>query len=52
LNEVVEAIECHLEGLLVDNEPIPVPRTIEYHRNNPDYEDGVWAVVSVDVGKL
>ncbi len=25
LHEVVEAIECHLEGLLLDSEPIPTP---------------------------
>ena len=52
LNEVVEAIETHLEGLLMDGEPIPAPKTIEYHRRNPDYEAGVWAVVAVDISKL
>ena len=52
LNEVVEAIECHIEGLLMDGEPIPTPQTIEYHRGNPDYDDGVWALVEVDVSKL
>ena len=52
LNEVVEAIETHLEGLLIDGEPIPAPQTIEYHRHNPDYEAGVWAVVAVDISKL
>jgi predicted RNase H-like HicB family nuclease len=52
LQQVVEAIECHLEGLLLDGEPIPTPQTIEFHRNNPDYTDGVWAVVAVDFVKL
>ena len=52
LNEVVEAIECHIEGLLMDGEPIPTPQTIEYHRGNPDYADGIWALVEVDVSKL
>ena len=52
LNEVVEAIECHLEGLLMDGESIPTPQTIEVHRVNPDYQDGVWALVQVDVTKL
>ena len=52
LSEVVEAIECHVEGLLMDEEPIPTPKTIEYHRSNPDYEDGVWALVEVDMSKL
>lgn len=52
LNEVVEAIECHVEGLLMDSEPIPAPKTIEYHQSNPDYQDGVWAIVTVDLTKL
>jgi len=52
LDQAVEAIECHLEGMLLDDEAIPTPRTIEYHCNNPDYEGGVWAVVTVDLSKL
>ncbi len=52
LSEVVEAIECHLEGLLMDGEPIPPPGTIEYHRRNADYQEGVWALVEVDVTKI
>ena len=52
LSEVVEAIEAHLEGMLIDGEAIPTPQTIEYHQNNPDYADGIWAVVSVDAAKL
>ena len=52
LVEAVAAIECHIEGLLIDEEPIPVPKHIEHHRNNPDYVDGIWAMVSVDLSKL
>jgi predicted RNase H-like HicB family nuclease len=52
LREVVEAIECHIEGLLMDKEPAPLPMTVEYHQNNPDYADGVWAIVTVDISKL
>jgi len=52
LQEVVEAIECHLEGLLIDGEPVPTPRSVEYHQNNPDYSGGVWAIVTVDLAKL
>ena len=48
----VEGIECHLEGILADNEPIPVPQPIEYHRQNLDYADGVWALVNVDLSKI
>jgi len=28
-----EAILTHIEGLLIDNEDIPEPKTIEYHKN-------------------
>ncbi|HFQ94147.1 MAG TPA: type II toxin-antitoxin system HicB family antitoxin [Anaerolineae bacterium] len=52
LVEAAEAIECHVEGLLLDGEPIPLPKTVEFHRANPDYADGIWAVVSVDLSKL
>lgn len=52
LGQVVEAIECHVEGLLLDGEPIPGPRSIEHHRSNPDYVEGTWAVVSVDLSRL
>jgi predicted RNase H-like HicB family nuclease len=52
LVQVVEAIECHLEGMLLDGEPIPSPRNIEFHQNNPDYADGIWALVTVDLSKV
>ena len=52
LQEVVEAIECHIEGLLMDEEPVPLPETVEYHQANPDYAEGVWAIVVVDISKL
>lgn len=42
-----EAIECHLEGMLKDADPLPRPRSIEAHRNDPDYRGGVWALVPV-----
>ena len=52
LQEVVEAIETHLEGLLMDGEPIPTPQSVEHHQHNPDYAGGVWAIVSIDLAKL
>jgi predicted RNase H-like HicB family nuclease len=52
LEQALEAIECHLEGLLLDEEPVPAPQTIEHHQRNPDYADGIWAFVTVDVTKL
>ncbi len=47
-----EAIELHLEGLIEDGVPIPEPSSIEQHKGNPDYADGVWAVVAADESNL
>lgn len=47
-----EAAECHIEGILIDSEPIPVPTSIENHKDNPDFKDGIWALVEVDLSRL
>jgi len=52
LTQAVEAIECHLEGLLIDNEAIPLPTSVEVYAGNPDYAGGIWALVAVDLSKL
>lgn len=50
--QAAEAIECHIEGLVLDGNSIPPPRNIEFHQKKPDYADGVWALVSVTLDKL
>ena len=50
--QAVEAIECHIEGIVLDGKTIPTPHSIEFHQKNPDYADGVWALVSVTFDKL
>ena len=35
LKQAVEAIECHLGGMLLDGDPIPEPKDIALHENNP-----------------
>lgn len=52
LTNVIEAIECHLEGLLIDNEPIPVCRTIDYWINEEEFQGGVWAFVDIDLSQI
>jgi predicted RNase H-like HicB family nuclease len=47
-----EASECHLEGLLMANEPIPLKKPLEHHLNNPDFKDGVLAIVDIDFSKI
>lgn len=52
LTNAQEAAECHIEGILIDSEPIPVSTNIEKHKDNPDFKDGVWALIEVDLSKL
>jgi len=47
-----EAIECHLEGLFLDNEPIPLKMPIEEHLDNPDFKEGVLAIVEIDISTI
>lgn len=47
-----EAVECHIEGLLLDGEALPVVHPIEHHQRNPEYANGVWALVEFDLSKL
>lgn len=52
LENVREAIECHVEGLLIDNEPLPLAKEIDRHLNVSDYAGGVWALVEIDLSQL
>lgn len=49
---VVKAIACHVEGLLLEGEDILLSQPTDIHYDNPDYEEGIWGVVSVDLSKL
>ena len=45
-----EAIELHLEGMLDDGQDIPTPTTdVEAFRNDPIFDDAIWALVDVDI---
>jgi len=52
LDSVMEAIDLHLEGLMEDGENIPAPRLIAEHLANPDFADGVWAAVDVNMSRF
>ena len=52
MSNAVEAIECHVEGLLVDGETIPSARPLEYHQDKREFAGGIWALVDVDLSKL
>ncbi len=52
LTQAREAIECHLEGLLSSGEALPQPGSIEDHLQSPEYDDGTWALVDIDLSRL
>lgn len=52
LTNAIEAIECHIEGLLIDGETIPQAQSIERYRTKREYSGGIWAFVDVDLSKL
>lgn len=49
LSNSVEAITCHSEGLLTEGENLKPLLLSEDHLHNPDYADGFFAVVDVDL---
>tara|TARA_R110001583_G_scaffold2388_9_gene17376 strand:+ start:381 stop:806 length:426 start_codon:yes stop_codon:yes gene_type:complete len=49
LDNVTEAIGLHLEGLAEDGESIPAASALAELKDNPDYADGVWVLVPVDL---
>lgn len=52
LDSVREAIDLHLEGLTEDGGDVPAPKSIAEHQANPDFANGVWAAVDVDVSRF
>ena len=52
LTNAVEAIECHLEGMLFDGESIPAAQPVEVHQRDTHFKGGTWALVNVDLSKL
>lgn len=49
LQNTKESIESHLELLAEDGQVAPAATNIQQHKNNPDYQDGMWALVDIDV---
>jgi predicted RNase H-like HicB family nuclease len=47
-----EAIDFHIEGLVEMGSDIPTPHCILEYRANPDFADGLWSVVDVDVRRF
>ena len=53
LTRAVEAIKCHLSGMLIDGEPIPEPKNIKYHQKDPEYVNALqWDTVTITLPEL
>ena len=52
LDMAKEAIECHIEGMLLDGDIIPKVTPIEKHKDNSEYKNVMWGIVEVDLSKL
>ncbi|HAU0213575.1 TPA: type II toxin-antitoxin system HicB family antitoxin [Legionella pneumophila] len=52
LTNAIEAIECHLEGLLMDNESLPVGTTMDRWINDEEFHGGVWAFIDIDLSQI
>ena len=52
LENVKEAIECHIEGMLLDGDSVPPAQGIEVHKSNREWMEGIWALVQIDLSKL
>jgi len=48
LENAKEAITLHIDGLLDDNEKVPMPSTIEKYRKNKEFKNFAWALVEID----
>lgn len=51
IDSIQEAIDLHLEGMAEDGEDLPIASSIATHKNDPDYANGVWALVDVDMSR-
>lgn len=49
IESVKEAIDLHAEGMVEEGMLLPQPQAISHHKNKPDYADGIWALVDVDM---
>lgn len=52
LENAREAIECHIEGLLIDHKPIPLAKNVDQYLHKADYKGGIWALVEIDLSQF
>jgi predicted RNase H-like HicB family nuclease len=42
-----EAAECHIEGMILDKDPVPEFSVIDDHRVNPEYDNAIWSIIEI-----
>jgi predicted RNase H-like HicB family nuclease len=52
LDNAEEAILTHIEGLLLDDEPVPAPSEIDRLKHRYKKTNYIWGLVNVDTGDL
>jgi predicted RNase H-like HicB family nuclease len=52
LDTAEEAILAHIEGLLMDKEPVPIPTAIIEAKKASPREALIWGLVKVDLGSI
>ena len=48
LVQAADAIEFHIECLLLEGASVPPPQDIAVHENNPYFADGTWKSVEIN----
>ncbi|TBR44928.1 type II toxin-antitoxin system HicB family antitoxin [Marinomonas agarivorans] len=43
------AMDMYFTDLAESGEDVPLASSVEHHITNPDYTDGIWAVVDMDI---
>ena len=52
IDNAIEAVLTHAEGLLADDEPVPTPTSITELKERYREANNLWALVEVDFSKL
>jgi len=52
LDMAKDAILCHIEGLLIDDEKIPQPSPIDKHWDNSEFEGGKFMLVEINPSEI
>ena len=49
LENMKSAMEFHIRGMLADGDQIPEPQPVETHLPDEVYEQGIWALVELEL---